>query len=203
MPKRFEYYTDDNDRPYFQCQLEKLRCEHINPISGHHCRRRQIIGAGFCWKHLETDRHLKIKSSTIPDGGMGLFAYSGTNDNSIVFRGPRRTRYGQTRGDFIIEYTGETLPRAEIDRRYGGDEYTAPYGADINQRFVEDSACLRSAGSLANHKAHNRANARLVSNGRTIRIEATRNIRNGAEIFYDYGDEYQFEGYSHRTRNVR
>ena len=208
MPKQFQYYTPaDNPQPHFQGPLSKLQCQHTIQSTGHRCRRYQIIGAGFCWKHLETDRHLKIQTSTVPGGGLGLFAFDGTSDNQhIVFSGPKKTMYGQRPGDFIIEYTGETLPQATMNMRYG-KENTAPYGAEINKLFVEDSALLRSAGSLANHKPHSKANARLVSNGRVIRLEATKSILNGAEIFIDYGDSYDIaaEGtdYRHSTRYVR
>ena len=203
MPKVFDYEVL---KPFphktFGCQLYKLQCEHISNKSGHRCRRFQIIGAGFCWQHLETDRHLKIKKSTLPHGGLGLFAYNGTNNDAIVFSAPKKTKYGQRPGDFIIEYTGETLPRQEIDRRYGN--YTAPYGADINKQFVTDAACLRSSGSIANHMSHSKANARLISNRTSIRLEATKNIRNGSEIFIDYGSEYQLgdEGVEYRHQTV-
>ena len=208
MPKQFQYYSpSETVSPRFQGPLYKLQCQHIIQSTGHRCRRFQIIGAGYCWKHLETDRHLKIGVSTVPNGGLGLFAFNGSRDNhEIVFSGPKRTQYGERRGDFITQYNGETLPRATIDRRYG-EVNTAPYGAEINRQFIEDAALLRSAGSLANHKPHSQANARLVSNGNSVRLEATKNIRNDSEIFIDYGAEYDIgaEGtdYRHTTRYIR
>jgi len=207
MPKQFQYFSPADEKgPRFQCLLHKLQCEHINATTGHRCRRFQIIGAVLCWQHLETDRHLRIQKSTVPHGGLGLFAFNGAGDDAIVFSGPRKTRYGYTPGDFIIEYTGETLSNAAVNQRYRRKD-TAPYAARIDKHFIEDAACLRSAGSLANHKPHSRANARLVSNGAVIQLVATKNIRNGAEIFIDYGGEYHLgdEGaeYRHRTRNVR
>jgi hypothetical protein len=207
MPKQFQYYTPaDNQRPRFECLLHKLRCEHQNKNSHQRCRRFSIIGATLCWQHLATDRQLRIKPSTLPHGGLGLFANNGTENREIVFRGPRKTRYGESRGDFITEYTGEVLSNKATDLRYG-ENNTAPYGARINKSFVADGACLRTAGTLANHKPHSQANARLVSNGKTLYLEAIKPIRNGQEIFIDYGSEYELrnEGadYRHLTKNIR
>jgi hypothetical protein len=208
MPKKYEYYAPiHSTTPRFECILHKLKCEHIIESTGHQCKRFQIIGAGLCWKHLETDRHLRIKPSTIPGGGLGLFAYNGDpNNRDIVFRGPRRTKYGQTLGDFIIEYKGERLSTEAVDDRYG-IKNTAPYAVKINNQIIEDSACLRSSGALANGASRSKANAELKGSiVRGIRLQATKTIRNGDEIFLYYGDSYGLkdEGvtYRHSTKNV-
>ena len=58
----------------------------------------------------------------------------------------------------------------------------------------EDSACQRSAGSFANHR----------NTGRVI-LKATKNIRNGREIFVSYGSAYRMnkENEIHQTKYTR
>jgi len=203
MPKRFEYSNPADEPPRFVCQLEKLRCQHVNPKTNHHCRRYQIIGAGYCFQHLETDRHLKIAASTVPNSGLGLFAYDKKKPTGeILFKYNSRKR----RGDFIIEYEGEVLSKLAGDQRYGKNN-TAPYSAYLNKDFEIDSACLRASGSLANHKPRTYANARLIVTGKNVYLEATKTIRNGDEIFIDYGKDYNIgqegDSYTHKTKNIR
>jgi SET domain-containing protein len=140
--------------------------------------------------HLLRERKLRIKESTIPGVGKGLFALDKrAAGNAILFR----------RGDKIIMYDGEVVTQAQLQRRYG--DFTAPYG--ISQgKFVEDSACRRGAGSLVNHAAARNTNARLAFSTRTKKfmLIATKNIRNGDEIFCSYGKAYQHnDGLTHKT----
>jgi SET domain-containing protein len=71
---------------------------------------------------------------------------------------------------------------------------------------VEDAACRRGVGALANHRAHSTANARLSflrTTGR-FRLVAKKPIRNGKEIFVDYGRQYRHrEPTTHQTTRVR
>jgi len=197
MPYQFSFKEDDDDVPIFQCHLKHYRCEHINPKTGKRCNRQQYIGFDRCWKHLETDFHLKIKPSSIPHAGRGLFAFNGMDNNDIVFRGSRE------KGDRIIAYNAELISGVEIEERYG--EFTAPYAVEINKELVEDGACWRSAGSIANHKSHSRANAKLYIFQNRAYLRATKNIRNGQEITIDYGKDYNLseKGIHSETKYVR
>jgi hypothetical protein len=68
---------------------------------------------------LKSDRHLRIKPSTIHNAGKGLFAEDSTQaPNAIIFR----------RDDDIIEYIGESIDRAELNRRY---HHTASYALQV------------------------------------------------------------------------
>jgi hypothetical protein len=112
------------------------------------------------------------------------------NDNEVVFRA----------GDIIIEYDGEKVPNDDLDERYG--DYTAPYGLKHGSN-VEDGACRRGAGTLANHAPRSRANARysFSTRDKVFRLVATKNIRNNKEIFCFYGTDYHFnEPTSHKTK---
>jgi hypothetical protein len=191
MPYKFTFKENNHQR--FECQLLKLQCTHINPTTNQRCKRFQIIGCGLCWAHLQSDRHLKVKSSTIPNAGRGLFAYNKTDNRDIVFR----------KGDFIINYDGEKLNELQLNTRYGNS--TAPYSIKVKNNYFEDGACRRSPGSLINHQPNARVNSRYSTNYRLIKIFATKNIRNGDEIFINYQDKYLFneEGVEHKTKFIR
>ena len=184
MPYQYTFKDVHKIEPSFQCDLKHYRCEHVNPKTDKKCNRKQYIGFDRCWQHLETDFHLKIKPSTLQGAGKGLFAYNATSNNDIVFKG------NDMKGDRIVAYNGEVISHMETTRRYG-EKNTAPYAARVNDDLVEDAACCRSAGSLANHKSHSKANAKLYSFQGKVFLRAIKNIRNGDEIFIDYGRQYR------------
>jgi hypothetical protein len=201
MSKQFEYFNPINENPRFQCTLIRVQCQHIL-TNGERCSRIQSTGAGLCSQHLKTDQCLKITTSTICNGGLGLFACDSNQlEGDVVFAYYRKRK----RGDFITEYTGQVLSNAETDRRYG-QHNTVPYGVWLNSTSIIDAACLRGIGSFSNHKNRRDANARLISDTKRVYLEATKPIRNGDEIFIDYGRGYNIrqEGitYSHKTRDV-
>ena len=188
-----------NGHVTFSGNLQGRRCiGHCR--NGRRCSRRSVIGCPYCYQHLKSDRHLRIKPSTIHNAGKGLFAEDSTQaPNAIIFR----------RDDDIIEYIGETIDRAELNRRY--HHHTAPYAlqvrGDNNNPLYIDAATIRGVGSLSNHRAGHHQNARLVVNfqNNTARLRATKNIRNGEEIFVSYGHQYDVNeaGVQYRTKGVR
>jgi len=108
--------------------------------------------------------------------------------------------------EFVYIYHGQVINRAELLNWYG--DKTAPYGVRLNANTFVDSASLRGVGSLANHSKDVRdVNADLSvyygerNIGERARILAIEPIRNGDEIFIDYGDEYTIdeEGISYST----
>ena len=76
-----------------------------------------------------------------------------------------------------------------MNRRY--KEYTAPYGLQNRIDIFEDAAFKRGIGSIINH-APRKANCR-ISIGRNNRasIVATKNIKNGEELYMSYGKDYK------------
>lgn len=210
MPYKFEYIPDDEDEDAFTCLLQCERCT-ATTKTGRRCARNTCIGIKYCWMHLLSMKKLRIKESTIPNSGKGLFAIDKTKGpRAIIFKGPRR---GTDNGETIIEYDGEIINDDELVRRYG--EYTGPYatrgGPDIN----EDGACKRGVGNLANHKTGAQANAKFKHklNGRGgtfdhFELVATKPIRNDDEIFINYfgrgrRGEYRFdEPITYKTKPV-
>ena len=68
----------------FTCRLKAVRCGEPSSSTGKQCRRRTVIGTGFCWQHLLMNHHLYIASSKIAHAGMGVFAAG--IPGSVVFK---------------------------------------------------------------------------------------------------------------------
>ena len=136
---------------------------------GTRCRKR-TCRSGLCWQHLKRDDGLRIKPSTVPGAGLGLFA---TED----FR----------HTDKIAPYTGEQLTRAAIEERYGDERGEYVLCRD-SKRCIDSRATNSSAARYANDSrgTEKRNNARF----RALRIEASQRIRPGDEIFVAYGRDY-------------
>ena len=192
MPKHFKFFiqSESNVVPHFQCQLASLVCDAVTK-RGERCKRKVIIGLPFCWSHLLSNKHLRIKDSLIPNAGKGLFVEDKSKpEDAIIFK----------KGDKILDYVGEVVTMEELDNRYG-EENTAPYGVAINKKAnrYEDAACRRGAGSLINQGTPTgltKYNCDLKVGGQKkdkIIIKATANIKNGRELYTNYGEEYVFE----------
>lgn len=89
-----------------------------------------------------------------------------------------------TRGDFIIEYTGEHIPTAEADRRGG------KYLFILNEKTTIDGKGRENTARYINHSCKPNAEAEIDDEESTIRISAKRKILPGEEITYNYGKEY-------------
>jgi hypothetical protein len=106
------------------------------------------------------------------------------------------------KGDVLTPYIGELLSQEELDDRYEEDE-VAPYvdtvevGMNGDDMYV-DGACMRGVASLANDAIPGsmctgkcKTNARFWSgDGNYPILEAIRSIRDGDEIFVEYGLKY-------------
>lgn len=178
----------------FDCYLNAYICQAINK-NGSRCKRTTTIGAPYCHTHLLYNKHLKVKESTIPNAGKGVFAINPKKQaGELVFK----------RGDTIAPYMGEYLTNEELENRY--DDLTAPYGISVSKTHNRDGACDRGIGSLINHKPQAQANVRfsLNSQNKTISIKASKNIRNGDELFVNYGQAYNFnENTTYTTKMSR
>jgi len=189
MPYRFEF---EGDQTEFQGNLETLRCAQIKP-NGQRCKCKCAIGTPYCHVHLKYAHHLQIKPSTIPGAGKGVFAVGKTD---IIFRA----------GDPIIPYDGQHISRHTLEERYGPN--TAPYGVESGATGtkIEDAALHRGAGAICNHATGHKVNARIrwSTARKQHEIVATKNIRNGREVFVNYGQAYGFdEDATFSTKSVR
>lgn len=150
------------------------------------CCRTATNIAPYCWRHALKLAKIKVRDSTIPGAGKGLFAQSTWRSPA---HGPRTLVFKKK--DVIAEYLGEVIDEAELGRRYGTER--APYTIWVCDGTYVDAARLRSYAAMANDaRGHGRCNARFThgSATRPPEIRATRDIYNGDEILVSYGDAY-------------
>lgn len=158
------------------CELKSTRCAYTKQ-DGERCWNQVVIGGPLCAQHNRMVYGLRIAKSTIPGAGEGVFA-------------TRPIRAGAT----ICPYFGETISKACFIKRYKRQP-VAPYSL---HRI--DSACDRSLGSMANalFKANGKCRSESAHNAtfvashgaKTMVLVATKDIREGEEIFVYYGDQY-------------
>jgi SET domain-containing protein len=86
---------------------------------------------------------------------------------------------------FIVQYSGRKLTTEQADiLEARGNRYLY----EINSRWTIDGTSRRNLGRYANHSC--RPNAESHSIGHMVIIRATKNIKPGDEITYDYGKDY-------------
>jgi hypothetical protein len=189
---KFKFFVDNE--LVFDCKIDSERCSGYNK-NGSRCKRRVCLATPYCFTHMPEYLHLKVKQSTIANAGKGLFAFDkNKGNNEIIFK----------KGDLICKYGGEFISHEELDDRYG--DYTAPYGMHLTNQTVQDCACKRDVGSLANSanlKKNNNAEF-YVSTApiREVKLRAIKNIYNNQEILINYGNDYIMheQGAYHTTK---
>lgn len=193
MVLTFEFEDKKPRGKKFHCDLQCTRCKAKN-ADGSECKRRVCIGIPYCWFHLQRDKHLKIKEGR---HGKGVFAFDKKKPpGAVIFK----------KSDHLADYNGKIITKAESSRRYGKDN-TGPYAVGLYNGKIEDGACSRGVGTMFNHSSKaNERSAKLVDwdtgRGRWKGgVEATKNIKNGQEIFVTYGTKYRFkENTKHSTK---
>ncbi len=179
MNARFDFKAGPHK---FSCALKKNTCSYQLSDYTKECNTPVLQGGPYCPYHMSKLFKLRLKPSTIPVAGNGVYAWDLEAPNRIVFKN----------GDYIIEYTGEILSPDQLYKRYGPN--TAPYtmATDDENVFI-DSACVRTMGALINGSygaAYGKANTSFVVEGKRVFIRADRNIVHGEELFIDYGSDY-------------
>lgn len=198
MVKYFHFHdsiTGDN----FDAPLISDQCT-MNKIDGTRCKKRCQIGVSICWVHLLSLNNLRIKKSTIPNSGLGLFALRKNNTSKLnklpVFK----------IGQKITAYGGDIIDEGELLRRYG--DKTAPYTYDVGDDSYEDAALVRGVGSTINHKSESKKNCECVvgRNGR-LHIRATKKIFHGKELYLNYhggkGNVSRHKNYKFNEKGVK
>lgn len=121
---------------------------------------------------------LIVKKSTIPNAGKGLF-----------------TKRDVKKGERIVEYLGEVITEAELDRRAENDIYgyafyiskrkciDAYYTPEALARYANDARGLNRIKGISNNCSYE-----IWKNRGWIRAE--KNIKAGDELFVSYGNEY-------------
>lgn len=123
-------------------------------------------------------KDLVVKKSSLPDAGKGLF-----------------TKRDIKKGERFIEYLGEVVTEAELDRRAEKDIFgyafyiskkkciDAFYTPNELARYANDARGLNKIKGVKN-------NACYVVYKNSGWIKAEKNIKAGKEIFVSYGAEY-------------
>jgi hypothetical protein len=158
-----------------QSVYESNRCDSIASSTGQRCRNRTGRGRQ-CWHHQMRNKNVRVKTSQIPNGGLGLFA------------GPKGIKKGQR-----ISYTGQAMTHAAVNARYPRETY--PHGPDYV--YCRSNAHCRDArktsergyGRWVNDARGSdlRNNAKLTTG---YNVRATRNIAPGSEVLASYGRQY-------------
>jgi len=208
MPPKFQFKNEKYDKS-FSCNLVANQCNGLTkPVrksdKPKRCKRMVTLGGPYCYAHAKKILHVTLKPSSIPNAGTGMFACG----NGVVF----------DYGDLIAPYFGELVTKSELNRRYGSqDDIVAPYASAKNERWFEDAACKRGIGAYPNDKdqgrripvAQRKSNAQIEFRrinpnqvkeinaqsytpykNAILGIFATKQIRDGEEIFAEYGKGY-------------
>jgi hypothetical protein len=151
--------------------VESLQCRG-KTLLGRRCKRKTKRGP-YCWAHMQAEINLRIKQSSIPQAGFG------------VFSGKKPIE----KGSKIVEYSGDVKPLN------GGD-----YALQVDRRKMIDAAKSRYIGGFINdcrasqqkNKICSGANTKFVKarNAQAIWVKATKHIEPKKEIFVSYGRQY-------------
>ena len=125
-------------------------------------------------------RKQPAKSTKLNSGPRFVVRRSGIHGRGVFARRPMRE------DDTIIEYKGEIISEAEIDRRYPEDmeglNHTFVFGVEHDYNI--DGGVNGNAARWFNHSCQ--PNCDTFEEDRRIFVRAARNIRPGEELTYDY-----------------
>ena len=114
------------------------------------------------------DHHYKLVKAKRGVSGLGLFA--GENIK---------------KGELIIEYIGNILNKEEADKKI-----TSQYLFEVNRNKTIDGSPRWNIARYCNHACGDAANAESeIKKGRVF-VRAIKDIKEGDEICYDYGEEF-------------
>ena len=190
----------------FDCLLAQKKCKADD------CYMWVDIGLPYCDEHLKQILHVEIKESTIPNAGLGVFAYQPdvTKRNKPVFSPKKFSN---------LIYEGDVLTEAQLNDRYGaGETFSGPYILQSNKKFV-DSSCNRGVVSMINHtltpaekniiryqerrlpKAQRNPHARIKSPEANAEF-ATFNIKGVTSLTRAFKQKYHGKGYVKIIKNI-
>ena len=92
-------------------------------------------------------------------------------------------------GTRLIEYKGERLTEAQVDRRYAKDDDPHTFLFSLDDGMVIDASRKGNSARWINHSCA--PNCEAVDDGDRIFIETLRAIRPGEELSYNYGIELE------------
>lgn len=106
------------------------------------------------------------------------------------------------KGEEVTKYSGKILNKKKLDKKFPGDtiaEYVIQVTKDHYIDAQKPTSCLgRFMNAATNRRRPNAKFARGTSRSKAIKIMATKNIKNGEELFASYG-EGEGLGYENRS----
>jgi hypothetical protein len=127
------------------------------------------------------DHHFKLVKVKRGLDGLGLFAGEDIK-----------------KGELIIEYIGNILTKEEAEK-----VTTNMYLFEVTRNRTIDGSVRWNIARYANHACDPEANAESdVKKGRVF-VKAIKNIKEGEEILYDYGEEFVKEYIAHKGCRCR
>jgi len=146
------------------------RC-HAKCRNGSQCKHKTLRGI-YCYQHLSKLENLRIKKSSIPKAGLGLFPTKPVN-----------------RGNNITEYTGERI--VSHDPNFG-DDYCLQIKKNPPTYISARATNTPGLGRWVNANRGGTNNSKLIYNNNTRKahVKATRNIPAGREVYAAYGKSY-------------
>jgi SET domain-containing protein len=117
---------------------------------------------------LLPDHHFKVVKVKRGLAGLGLFAGEDIK-----------------KGELIIEYIGNILTKEQVDAIK-----TNQYLFEVNRNKTIDGSVRWNIARYCNHACEEASNAESeIKKGRVL-VKAIKNIKEGDEIVYDYGEEF-------------
>jgi hypothetical protein len=152
--------------------LKKTRCRAFTSNSAR-CHHYTYFHAPLCYHHMTHLAHLDIRTSTLPNAGLGLF-----------------TLIDRPRGQIIASYGGERMNIEQLASRYK-KPILHPYAIELHDHSYLDTARVRSIASYINDaKTKEKTNAELYEYDNNVYIHTIKPICAGEEIFVSYGKSY-------------
>ena len=134
--------------------------------SGIRCRKYTTFYPGRCGTHT---LDFKLKKSTIPRAGKGLFVKRDFANNEKI-------------GD----YSGQKMSVAAFEAQVPESAYGYRFRGKIIDAKKTQSTITRYANDARDH----RNNSQFVDGRRKVALVATKPIKSGSEVFADYGATY-------------
>jgi hypothetical protein len=145
--------------------------------NGQRCKRRTCVRKDYCWQHLRAKLGVDVRPSTLPNAGMGLFAYKNFPNKSQV-----------------ASYSGKIKPASEAK----DSQYAVAW---TRGKVVDSNSTQNSVGRYANtcrgkDKKRKKCKGNNVKMNRDfrrkhIKLKATKKIKKGDEIYNTYGSGFR------------
>lgn len=89
-----------------------------------------------------------------------------------------------SKGELVIEYTGEVISDTEAQRRGG------KYLFELNDQWTIDGTGRKNVARYLNHSCRPNCKPELTDDEKQVFIYTKRNIKPGEELTYHYGKDY-------------